>query len=277
MLEKQCKRCFCTRPLDAFNRAAWSADGHNTICKMCRSEERKTPEHKARKRASYLRNRDKVIAKSRAYYAANREHCKARQRAYNAAHADVIRKKNRAAYAALTAEERATRRALYYNPQRQRLYNKRYRLANLDRLRLADATYRFTHRAERNAYERRHRVTTPEWEKSKRHTRRARLAAGGTFSPCEWVALCDGYGNVCLACRSGGVKLTPDHIVPLCDGGANTIDNIQPLCLRCNLRKGRKHTDYRPGYSNSIRCAGANSSPSASSSSAIVDSQLHEN
>lgn len=67
----------------------------------------------------------------------------------------------------------------------------------------------------------------------------------GEFTTDEFLALCDKYGNRCLCC--GEVKpLSPEHIVPISQGGTNDISNIQPLCHICNLRKGTRTIDYRP-------------------------------
>lgn len=55
------------------------------------------------------------------------------------------------------------------------------------------------------------------------------------------------YGNVCVCCGAKG-RLTVDHVIPLCLGGSNTIDNIQPLCRSCNPSKGIKIIDYRTRF-----------------------------
>jgi 5-methylcytosine-specific restriction endonuclease McrA len=60
----------------------------------------------------------------------------------------------------------------------------------------------------------------------------------------EWNLLVERCGSKCLACKKVR-KMTPDHVIPLSLGGADTIDNIQPLCRSCNCSKGSKMTDYR--------------------------------
>jgi 5-methylcytosine-specific restriction endonuclease McrA len=35
----------------------------------------------------------------------------------------------------------------------------------------------------------------------------------------------------------GPVLMTKDHIVPKAKGGADTIDNLQPMCSHCNMKK----------------------------------------
>jgi len=81
----------------------------------------------------------------------------------------------------------------------------------------------------------------------------ARLRSGKHYSDAEWHALLEAYSFRCLAC---GVEardtpegfLTPDHVIPVCMSGPNTIDNIQPLCLDCNRRKNGRIIDYRPNW-----------------------------
>lgn len=44
----------------------------------------------------------------------------------------------------------------------------------------------------------------------------------------------------CQACGARGKRLECDHIVPLEDGGASTLDNLQALCRDCHLAKSRR-------------------------------------
>lgn len=101
----------------------------------------------------------------------------------------------------------------------------------------------------------RYRVYHARWQRAHpekvaeaNHRRRARLlAAEGSYSAQEWTTLCERYGNRCLAC--GSEDVTVDHVVPLSLGGSNYIENIQPLCLRCNSAKGTQTIDYRASCS----------------------------
>lgn len=79
------------------------------------------------------------------------------------------------------------------------------------------------------------------------HRRRALIENAGTFTMAEFIALCEACNYICPACHEKAV-LTVDHVVPLSKGGSNTIDNIQPLCGKCNRSKRRKTIDYRSSY-----------------------------
>lgn len=76
--------------------------------------------------------------------------------------------------------------------------------------------------------------------------RAERLGLTDHFNETEWKLLCLRYGNVCLNCQEK-LPLSPDHIIPLTMGGTNMIDNIQPLCWKCNNAKNNRIIDYRLG------------------------------
>jgi 5-methylcytosine-specific restriction endonuclease McrA len=115
---------------------------------------------------------------------------------------------------------------------------KRARIRRTSYLRFVDKNA-----ARGRAYE--HRC--PEVRQATKARRRvAERASGDRFTGAEWRALIEKYGGRCLCCRQQVKKLTPDHVIPIAKGGANTIDNIQPLCQSCNCAKGAHHsTDYR--------------------------------
>ena len=67
----------------------------------------------------------------------------------------------------------------------------------------------------------------------------------GRYTAREWRLMINWFGCACVKCGTVG-KVSPDHIIPVSKGGSNKIENIQPLCQRCNLSKGnRERVDYR--------------------------------
>lgn len=75
--------------------------------------------------------------------------------------------------------------------------------------------------------------------------RNLRLAQnGGQHTDQEWQQLCQAFGMRCARCGNLA-PLTKDHIIPVTQGGPDSIDNIQPLCRSCNSKKGARTTSYR--------------------------------
>jgi uncharacterized protein YdaU (DUF1376 family) len=68
----------------------------------------------------------------------------------------------------------------------------------------------------------------------------------GKHTKAEWESLREFCGYRCVKCGAEG-RQDRDHIVPVYQGGSDGIDNIQPLCARCNAGKGPESVDYRPG------------------------------
>jgi hypothetical protein len=78
--------------------------------------------------------------------------------------------------------------------------------------------------------------------------RLVKVAKGkGTHTDHEWYILKKQYSNSCARCKKKEpvIKLTKDHIVPITKGGSDSIENIQPLCRRCNVKKFNKVIVYQ--------------------------------
>ncbi len=68
----------------------------------------------------------------------------------------------------------------------------------------------------------------------------------GTHTNTEWLSLVRFCGSKCLRCGCDNQRLTKDHIVPVYQGGSDSIDNLQPLCRPCNQSKSGDNIDFRP-------------------------------
>jgi 5-methylcytosine-specific restriction endonuclease McrA len=131
------------------------------------------------------------------------------------------------------------------NKEKRSQYNREYLPANRDKRQAYNKTYRAKNPGKSTETSRTWRENNPEKSKAKWHKRQAqKLGNGGSYTGAEWKALCDHYGNKCLACRESK-PLTVDHVVPVSKGGSNDISNIQPLCRSCNTSKLDKTIDYR--------------------------------
>ena len=86
------------------------------------------------------------------------------------------------------------------------------------------------------------RARHPEEAHDVRRRRRAqRLGAGGTHTVGDIRQLFEVQHGECQYCGqvlSQGWHV--DHVVPLCRGGSDNVDNLALTCPRCNMKKGRK-------------------------------------
>lgn len=109
--------------------------------------------------------------------------------------------------------------------------------------------YYQSHKAEHKARYDKWRKENPDASKATWHRyNNRRKSQGPGFTKDQWARLISHYcpAGICLSCGKKR-KLQSDHVIPLFDGGAHHIGNVQPLCASCNSTKGRWHnTDYRP-------------------------------
>lgn len=87
---------------------------------------------------------------------------------------------------------------------------------------------------------------TPNSNKKTRATRLSVAKKKGNHTKEEWEEMKSFFGG-CVKCQgqSGLKNFDRDHIIPIYMGGSHRIDNIQPLCAKCNAAKGKDTTDYR--------------------------------
>lgn len=169
--------------------------------------------------------------------------CRDCQKLYREANKSHIRERDKR-YRERVADVRAVKKRAWYQANRDASVKRRKerRRANLESER---ATVRERYKRNRKRviqYVRAWQIANADKRKAVLHRRRCQARNSGRFSGDEWHALKAQYRFTCLCCekKEPEIKLTPDHVIPLVSGGANTIDNIQPLCLHCNLVKNKK-------------------------------------
>lgn len=187
---------------------------------------------------------------ARRYYKKHREERLAYQKEYNNAHKEEISARGKARREAHPIIHSRKKKEDYRrNIEKRRRTNKLYSAKNKERKAAASRAWRLAHPRKAKAL----RI------KSK-HDYRARLhGALGSFTGKEFQDLCQKFGHSCIGCgkskrslKSINRILVPDHITPLVLGGANVIENIQPLCHPmlggrggCNSSKRAEEIDFR--------------------------------
>jgi len=63
----------------------------------------------------------------------------------------------------------------------------------------------------------------------------------------DWAKLVLFVDYTCPSCHKKR-KLVADHVIPRSKGGLDVIENIQPLCLRCNSKKATRETRFIPKW-----------------------------
>lgn len=79
-------------------------------------------------------------------------------------------------------------------------------------------------------------------QKRAKRLKAARKKATHTIG--EWIALVEEFRGKCVRCFCECHSPVKDHIVPIYQGGSDGINNIQPLCHRCNSAKGPERTNW---------------------------------
>jgi 5-methylcytosine-specific restriction endonuclease McrA len=87
--------------------------------------------------------------------------------------------------------------------------------------------------------------------KANKATRSERLRLArqrGKHTVEQWEALKAYFDHTCVRCNEPSMNVEKDHIVPLYLDGSDAIENIQPVCAKCNASKTGDIKDYRITY-----------------------------
>lgn len=218
-----CSKCKSLKSVEEFgaNKSRW--DGLHPTCKECRKISRKetyqrlisNPEKLAEVKASSLKYAHENRHKVRVW--AQKSWLKYREDRLSVSRA--YSKENREKINEVTRTRRAS------NPEKYRKIAKEMRCLHRERFRA-------------------------EW----RLKNARRRGAEGKCSVTEWEEIIERQNRQCNACRRDDLPLTLDHIIPITRGGTNWPDNIQGLCLSCNIRKYNSTMDeFRAGGFRSLR------------------------
>jgi len=206
LVTKTCSACGEHKPPDAFYKDRSRRDGLSYICKEC------------------------AISRGKAYRLRNAQLIKEKHAVYREANRDALRAAGRR-YMRLRREDPGFVRAERENCDKE--YHKAY-----------SARHYQENKAE---YARRHRAwyEANPGKAAEYFNRRRSIIRGQRdhFTADEFSELCASVGWRCVCCAKK-TKLHADHIVPLSMGGANTIDNIQPLCKSCNSKMYTNTINY---------------------------------
>ena len=181
----------------------------------------------------YQQHKEKCLEYCKKYYYKNIERIEKRNKEYNKNH-----RLERKQYRDKHKEEFKIYNKKYYREHKERIdfLSKEHRKKHKEQYKLWQKQWTERNRTYKNFLNLRRRII--------------KLNTEGSHTFDEWDKLKAQYNYICPCCGEkepfkGKFKsLTEDHIIPLSKGGSDYIENIQPLCMHCNIKKHTKVIKY---------------------------------
>lgn len=224
MITKRCYACGQELPIDMFDNRSKSKDGHDSICKECKSKQNKEYKEK---------NKDVLREKSKKKRLENRDAINAKKREYYQEHKEEVQQKS-AEYRKTHKEEKAARDKKYAQENKEKIqqYQKEYR----EEHKLSNAEYQ-------KQYREKNKEKLAEYKKSPhvRYTVYQRGAASRdldfdlseddfvtmTGLPCTY---CGEYSDAYNGIQFNGIDRVDSNL-------GYSMNNCAPCCAICNRMK----------------------------------------
>lgn len=89
------------------------------------------------------------------------------------------------------------------------------------------------------------RISIARANKEIRRLRMIESRKKGTHTKEQWESMKVEFGMRCVKCWEIFPHLDKDHIIPVYQGGSDSIENIQPLCAWCNCSKSSETFNWK--------------------------------
>lgn len=246
-----CTKCGKKKRTTSFSFSRKVKGTRQSRCKACSREykaeyRKKNPEKlKESKRQDYQKHKDRYLAASTEWVRKNPSRAKKNKSRWYQENKDRLKQRQLERIDEVRAWRKQYRKK---NAAKILEYQRQWQAKHREELRARCRDYYHRKSPAIKKYIKQWCKENPETCRSYKHKRKARKrAAGGTYSGKQWKEVKAAYGFHCLACgrKEPEIKLVPDHVIPFEKLGPNVLENLQPLCGRCNNKKATKTTDYR--------------------------------
>lgn len=139
-----------------------------------------------------------------------------------------------------------TKKGKHDNPDRARELKAKFRAENPGVHAARARDYRIRNLEKVRESERRYVRENPLVKIAKDNNRRSRKQKAGRHTKADLAEIISMQNYKCAVCEIGIRKRSSrhlDHIIPLSKGGSNERQNLQFLCVSCNLSKGDKYPE----------------------------------
>lgn len=245
---KTCSNSRCSQrnpqPVSNFGPNNYSKDGYKSHCNSCR-------------KASYMADKDSILAKQRGYNERNRTKISIRKKGYRQRNLERIMRKNKTYYEANKDRLNKQKRGYYRrNHSARREQAAEYRMKNAEIIKAQNKVYRQKYKTRlssraREWYQRdkeKYRLRHQTWRRQNKERckilsnryRARKLNASGTFTEIHLNWKLELQGGLCYYCREELGAFHIEHKIPLSKGGTEWPANICLACPSCNRRKSDK-------------------------------------